>query len=90
MTSAADEEGGREKDEGLAGLDLDTAKLDDMSQALGRLESEKRGLLEDIRVLRVRLADEKVTGWHNRHVRQRVSPLRNEGGMKHAARTQNR
>lgn len=44
----------------LGGLDLDTAKLDDMSQALARLEFEKRGLLENIRVLRVRLADEKV------------------------------
>lgn len=50
----------KEKDGELGGLDMETAKLDDMSQALGRLECEKQGLLENIRVLRVRLADEKV------------------------------
>lgn len=53
----------RDKDKGveLGGLDnLDRANLDDMSQALGKLECEKRDLLENIRVLRVRLADEKV------------------------------
>lgn len=44
----------------LGGLDLNTARLDDMSQVLARLEFEKRGLLENIRILRVRLADEKV------------------------------
>ncbi len=69
MTTSVDEEGEREQDEGLGGLDLDTAKLDDMSQELGRLESEKRGLLEDIRVLRVRLADEKVTTQNNQSSR---------------------
>eukprot|EP00752_Nemacystus_decipiens_P004512 g4120.t1 len=47
------------KKEELGGLDLETAKLDDMSQALGSLECDKRDLLENIRVLRVRLADEK-------------------------------
>eukprot|EP00903_Cladosiphon_okamuranus_P009818 g9331.t1 len=55
----ADAERDKGKDGGLGGLDLETAKLDDMSQALGRLECEKRDLLENIRVLRVRLADEK-------------------------------
>lgn len=50
----------KKKDGELGGLDMETAKLDDMSQALGRLECEKRDLLENIRVLRVRLADEKV------------------------------
>lgn len=57
---------GEEEEEGhkgveLGGLDLDTAKVDDMAQALEKLECEKRGLLESIRVLRVRLAEEKVS-----------------------------
>lgn len=55
-----DEEVADKKDGELGGLDLETAKLDDMSQALGGLESEKRDLLENMRVLRVRLTDEKV------------------------------
>ncbi|CBJ33834.1 conserved unknown protein [Ectocarpus siliculosus] len=60
MTPIAEELGrGREKAVELGDLDLDSAKLDDMVHALGRLELEKRGLLENIRVLRLRLADEK-------------------------------
>lgn len=60
ITPIAEELGQREKAVELGDLDLDSAKLDDMVQALGRLELEKRGLLENIRVLRLRLADEKV------------------------------
>ena len=41
-------------------LDLDVANLDDMNEALRKLERENRSLLEDIRDLRDRLADEKV------------------------------
>lgn len=63
----------KEKDGKLGGLDLETAELDDMSMALGRLECEKRDLLENIRVLRVRLADEKVMILHHTH-RQWLTP----------------
>lgn len=45
---------------GLAGLHLDAAKLDDMAESLRKLECEKRGLLDEIEVLRKRLAEEKV------------------------------
>lgn len=60
MVSIDEEVPEGEKDGGLRGLDLGTAKLDAMSLALERLECEKRSLLENIRILRVRLADEKV------------------------------
>lgn len=72
MTPIA-EELGREREKKaveLGDIDLDSAKLDDMVHALGRLELEKRGLLENIRVLRLRLADEKVAyrppSWQSR------------------------
>lgn len=61
MTSTeGEEEPERQKGVELGGSDLDNAKVDDMAQALEKLECEKRGVLESIRVLRVRLADEKV------------------------------
>lgn len=47
----------------LDGVDLDqldTANLDVMAECLRKLECEKVGLLDDIRLLRVRLSDEKV------------------------------
>lgn len=62
----ADEDGkeeGIDQHEGiedLDGLDLTTAGLDDMVDTLRKLEAGKQGLLESIRMLRVRLADEKV------------------------------
>ncbi|CAM9833495.1 unnamed protein product, partial [Hapterophycus canaliculatus] len=60
MTSIdGEEENGKQKGVQLGGLDLDAAKVDDMAKALETLECEKRGLLESIRILRVRLADEK-------------------------------
>lgn len=46
---------------GLASLHhLDAAKLDDMAESLRKLECDKRGLLDEIEVLRKRLAEEKV------------------------------
>lgn len=51
---------GREETSELDGLDLSTAGLDEITEALRRLEGENQGLLEDIRVLRIRLLDEKV------------------------------
>lgn len=58
MTDYEEKDG--EKRTKLDGLDLGTAKLNDMVEALKRMECENRGLLDDIRVLRVRLADENV------------------------------
>ncbi|CAB1115295.1 unnamed protein product [Ectocarpus sp. CCAP 1310/34] len=75
MTPIAEElEREREKAVELGDLDLDSAKLDDMVHALGSLELEKRGLLENIRVLRLRLAEEKV--WHiDRMMTSRVQTM---------------
>lgn len=56
-----DEEEQEEERIELDGLDLRTAKLGDMAEALRRLEREKRSLLDSIRLLRVRLSDEKVS-----------------------------
>lgn len=41
-------------------LDLSTANLGDVAEALRQLEHEKKDLFSDLRVLRVRLAEEKV------------------------------
>lgn len=53
---------------GLAGLHLDAAKLDDMAESLRKLECEKRGLLDEIEVLRKRLAEEKVRDIYSYHL----------------------
>lgn len=44
----------------LEGFDMDTAKLENLVEALKKLEMEKRALLDSIRALRTRLAEEKV------------------------------
>lgn len=44
----------------LDGLDLSTASLEDMTEALRKLEGQKQDVIEDIRQLRVRLENEKV------------------------------
>lgn len=46
---------------GLDDLDFKTARLDEMSHALRDLEYTKQGLLKEVRVLRSRLFEEKVT-----------------------------
>lgn len=42
------------------GLDLNMASLNDMAEALRKFEGKKQELIEDIRMLRVRLEEEKV------------------------------
>lgn len=48
----------------LHGLNLDRTKLGDMAEDLRTLEYEKGGLLDDMRILRGRLAEEKVKTTH--------------------------
>lgn len=46
---------------GLDDLDFKRARLDEISHALRDLEHTKQGILEEVRVLRSRLFEEKVT-----------------------------
>lgn len=42
------------------GLDFNTASLNDMVKSLHKFEGKKQELIEDIRVIRIRLEEEKV------------------------------